>query len=240
MASFTAVKKIEAVIVLTGFGSFPGVPENPTQQIIQDLMTSFPQYQSQQEGQPDIPIIYHVLEVSVDYCREFVGKTFTKDNLSTFFPTTESTEDVERHVYCIHLGVDSNAKTMKLEQCAYNNMTFRVPDFRGYQPVDQQCILEGTAWDEAKTTAWDVEDLLQPLQAMCCNGYDVKVSTDPGRYLCNFIYYNTLTLNPTTLLEKMKIYSLFVHVPPFEVIDKDFQIQLVKTLVSQMVKQASH
>ncbi len=231
------------VFLVTGFGAFSGITDNPTQQIIAVLKERLP---SMVQDQVIIPIHYDVLEVSVDFCNQFIHETFPK--LRTMLG--ENDDHSEKEIICVHLGVDGRGNFVKLEQTAYNNMTFRVPDYRGFQP-EQQCINSNLPWDEGLSTNWDLEALRQPMTEICLhckpvdaasaercpNGeYQVNISTDPGRYLCNYIYYRTLSLGQEVEAEGIKMRPLFVHVPQFEIIDKDTQINLVETLLKKMVE----
>jgi len=56
------------------------------------------------------------------------------------------------------------------------------------------------------------------------------VSTDPGRYLCNYVFYNSLAVlnNP---------HAIFVHVPRVELIPLADQVAAVKALVRLVVEQ---
>lgn len=66
-------------------------------------------------------------------------------------------------------------------RCAYNEGSFRVPDVRGWQPQGT-CIDECEALGSCHTTIVDVDSVAEEL---CVRGFDVEVSTDPGRYICN-------------------------------------------------------
>ena len=45
--------------------------------------------------------------------------------------------------------------------------------------------------------------------------YKVKINNDPGRYLCNYIYFTSIHHAHNDL----KSASLFIHVPEFDEID---------------------
>ncbi len=46
-------------------------------------------------------------------------------------------------------------------------------------------------------------------------GHEVRASTDPGRYLCNYIFFKSLMAGAAATAAGACCYSLFVHVPPF-------------------------
>ena len=141
---------------------------------------------------------------------------------------------------------------MQLEQCAYNDATFRVPDNNGYQP-QKMCILgDSSTFGQCLRTTLDLDEICTQLQQQgqcaCC------VSQDPGRFVCNYTYCLSLdqcqSVNDS--LEKSEedstkkkivgCHSLFLHVTPFAENSEDdqliFIISLLKTInrnVSQKV-----
>ena len=62
--------------------------------------------------------------------------------------------------------------------------------------------------------------------ALAKEGFDVMESYDAGRFVCNYVYYQSLrhALNYGTK-------SLFVHVPLFLIIDQERQLQFVAALL---------
>ena len=213
-------------IVITGFGVFSGVKDNPSKRIVEELQES----QFSCENGTDIE--FRILDVSVECCSQ-LHKQFTD-------PTSNS------DVLFIHIGVDSKSTVIKLEQCAYNNMSFRVPDVCGYQP--QECLIT----EEGKLDEPLFSEL--PLQRVCdelnatysvniekTNTTDttggstqlplVMLSEDPGRYLCNYVYFQAMR-HQKQLGKPM--HAVFVHVPPFESVAQDTQVAVVRALVSSL------
>lgn len=72
-------------------------------------------------------------------------------------------------------------------------------------------------------TTLPVEDIAESLAQM---GYDVSASDDAGRFVCNYVYYQSLYF-----AEKNSIKSLFVHVPLFSTIDEETQMAFVSSLL---------
>ncbi|KAJ0525095.1 putative pyroglutamyl-peptidase I [Helianthus annuus] len=72
-------------------------------------------------------------------------------------------------------------------------------------------------------TCLPVDDITKSLSNM---GYDVVISDDAGRFVCNYVYYHSLRF-----AEQNGIKSLFVHVPLFQTIDKDTQMQFAASLL---------
>jgi pyroglutamyl-peptidase len=192
-------------LLLTGFSSFHGVNRNPTEEIILSLS---PEYS-------DCDIATKVLEVSVDGVSEFQSGV----------RETEAVDDL----ILIHLGVDSNATEFKIEKYAYNNMTFRVADERGYQPNECKIYLT-EEFDDKICSSIDCEKLLDGLRA---DGWTVNISTDPGRFLCNYVYYNSLQLQSSKR-------ALFVHVPPAAIVPIEKQVEFVRALIRQVFENCKH
>lgn len=75
-----------------------------------------------------------------------------------------------------------------LEKCGYNTKDFRIPDNIGYQPRNEQICLESKL-DQPLQTKLDLQKI--SLRLSKC-GHDIAISMDPGRYLCNYIFYSSL------------------------------------------------
>ncbi|EFC40329.1 predicted protein [Naegleria gruberi] len=67
------------------------------------------------------------------------------------------------------------------------------------------------------------------------NGSFCKKSNNAGLFICNYCYYSSLHHTQP----KHNCYSLFIHVPPHDLINIDNQIEFVKALVHCIVKQLS-
>lgn len=211
------------LLVITGFGPFAGVDRNPTQEIVEELRESFLTV-GNAEGGESIPVVYHVLEVSVIGCENALN------SITVEFPDTEIT--------FLHLGVDARAEHIKFEQFGYNNMTFRVPDAREHQPQNK-AIHPAFSFDLGLQCCWDVPKLIQDLPFADTNECDslrakLQPSTNPGRFLCNYIYFRSLLFRNRSANSR----SLFVHVPPFTQVSKVEQIAVVKALAYALVLQS--
>lgn len=57
-------------------------------------------------------------------------------------------------------------------------------------------------------------------------GFDVMISDDAGRFVCNYVYYHS-----ARFAEARGHKSLFVHVPLFSKIDEETQMRFITSLL---------
>ena len=157
-----------------------------------------------------------VLNVAAQDCREYVQE---------MMPALEEREkkDPETKQVMIHMGVDSGAEAIHLEVNGYNNADFGGPDNRNYQP-EKEKIQKSFPLEHYFKTTLPVEEICQNLDKK----HKVKLSDDPGRYICNYIYYSSLNDS-----YKKNIPTLFIHVPEFSCIDKTKQEAFMKDFLEE-------
>ncbi len=157
--------------------------------------------------------------------------------------TTTAAIALQKIIILLHLGVNTKGTCVDIEECAYNDATFRIPDQQGFQP-QRECILSKPQYKHGAlfTTPFNVatcrQDLIHnypptsptilsasdPSMLTATNGevvvpaflsasdpatmttcdavepcyyYQVQVSTDPGRFVCNYLYcYSLATFCP--------------------------------------------
>lgn len=165
-------------LIVTGFGPFGSVTKNPTQALVERLSL---EYHS---------ILTSVIPVSAHDVEEWLSHTVP----------SSSCDDTA----FLHLGVCETSDCYKIESCAYNEATFRIPDARGCQPVHER-ITNDAPLGACMQTTLCVESLIERLQ-----DFPVQPSTDPGRYVCNYLYYKSLC---NAALQGKGAVSVFVHVP---------------------------
>lgn len=188
--------------LLTGFGKFQGVETNPTERLVRRLEKK-KHFKSRYK---DIIVETRVLEVSVKDC--------------------QSLPDADVYV---HLGINYRGTGIQLEQYAYNNMSFRIPDEQGYQP-NRIPIHEDKELDEPMPSGFHLARAKHLVtQELKLSRGTLTLSKDPGRFLCNYVYARALDRSPL---------SLFIHVPPEEVIPLDRQLVVVEKIVDQLMLQA--
>ena len=141
----------------------------------------------------------------IPVCYEFIQKQITakwQDSNPTFF---------------VHVGVSHLATAVTLETLAHNKI-YDKPDIENKCPHRQCCVTEDCP-DELFTML-DLEKIVKDLK-----GDQVTISTDPGRYLCDFVYYKSLHCS--------KGRSLFIHVP---VLNKPFSEHELAQILSDVLQ----
>ncbi|XP_021293010.1 uncharacterized protein LOC110423181 [Herrania umbratica] len=200
-------------IHVTGFKKFQGVAENPTETIVNNLMNVVQRKKSlpagvtlgsctvlETAGNGALPMLYKVLESGISGIN-------TKNE----------------QVIWLHLGVNSGAQKFALEKQAVNEATFRCPDELGWQPQQLPVVAEDGGTYRKRETTCSIEAILKFLKNM---GYDVRISDDAGRFVCNYVYYHSLRF-----AEQKGHKSLFVHVPIFSKINEETQMQFAASLL---------
>lgn len=126
-------------------------------------------------------------------------------------------------VFWVHLGVNSGASRFAIERRAVNEATFRCPDEAGWQPQKEMIAKEDGSLSFSRVTSVPVEWIAEALRRM---GFDVAVSDDAGRFVCNYLYYQSLRHAAATGAA-----CLFVHVPSFASVDEGTQLRFVGALL---------
>ncbi|MES2440366.1 MAG: pyroglutamyl-peptidase I [Verrucomicrobiota bacterium] len=83
----------------------------------------------------------------------------------------------------IMLGEAAGSQEIRLETTAWNELDFRIPDIAGRQPRSQPIISD--AADRLSSTL----PLERFHEILVADGHPVNFSADPGRYLCNQVFY---------------------------------------------------
>jgi pyroglutamyl-peptidase len=175
------------------------------------------------QKQPLAPFIhvdgYSIIEVSAAGSREQLQK----------LPHT-SGDSIGINVF-MHFGVNTGSTSFALEHQAYNCASFRVSDERGWTPQD---ILIDNTYENASTddtlhSSLNIQSLVEYLKAQ---GYDVEESYDPGRFVCNWLYYHSLQRN-----KQDGSYSIFIHVPSFDEKPIDEQLSFAYNAIAAVCDQ---
>lgn len=176
-------------------------------------------------------IINHFKSQNSDVADEYVVLRVATEDVQLFCSNYHGPADV----VFIHLGVSGEATTVCLEECAYNNMTFRAPDEAGYQPqqesIDTHCDFDSCLKSDLPLAGISAQVAMIHEAASGSPRPVIAISSDPGRFLCNYIYYHSL--QSFAMQGRLK-HCVFVHVPLLDVMPLQTQIQLVSLCVSSI------
>ena len=160
-----------STLLLTGFGPFPGVPENPTSAIAKSL-------HGQAIGSRLVQS--EVLDVRYDTIESQLKKAIAR----------------HKPAACVLLGIAVKRHLISLEKTAYNRAETGRADESGHQPSDEKALSSTHPIDKEVHTSL----VLGPLRdTLSQKGLPTEVSKDPGRYLCNASYFHALLQNPSTV-----------------------------------------
>ncbi|PON44840.1 Peptidase C15, pyroglutamyl peptidase I [Parasponia andersonii] len=197
------------VIHVTGFKKFHGVPENPTETIVNKLKDVV-----ESRGLPAGVTLGSctVLETAGDGALPMLRNTIDSGVVKG-----------NEQVVWLHLGVNGGAAKFAIERQAVNEATFRCPDELGWQPQQVPIVSEDGGTSHARETCCPIEAIQKFSKK---KGYDVTLSDDAGRFVCNYVYYHSLRF-----AEEKGHKSLFVHVPLFSKIDEETQMGFAVNLL---------
>ena len=171
-------------VLVTGFGPFPGAPVNPTQQIVKNL--------ARMKTLRGYKIAAHVFPTSYDAVDRDLPRLIAK----------------YRPRALIMFGLAANTPYIRIETTAHNEITRQHVDVTGKKP-------ENAAIRTARAVSRHGRaPFMRLVNAVRVSGFKAQRSTDPGRYVCNYVYWRALEAaqkpgGPRT--------AVFVHVPELRI-----------------------
>jgi pyroglutamyl-peptidase len=240
-------------LVVTGFGPFGGVEENPSTILVKELPVHLSNATTADATTADA--WKQELATCIDQwiiCETSAkGVCQTLDALVEAFGTQDEEDEPEsssssNNTVLLHLGVNVQGTGYQMEECAYNEATFRIPDQQGYRP-HKVPIIDGAPVGKRCDTTLNVKALVQHQTAAFPN-VETKTSTNPGRFVCNYLYCYSLnklqTSASTSSLvsvssppkKKKKVQCLFLHIPSFETVPKEVQMDYILELMRQLAQ----
>ncbi|XP_053558929.1 pyroglutamyl-peptidase 1 [Bombina bombina] len=190
------MEKQKKTVVVTGFGPFGEHTINASWVAVQEL---------EKLGLGE-EVDLHVYEVPVEY-----------QTVQRLIPGLWK---MHKPQLIVNVGVSGMASTITLEKCGHNK-GYQGLDNCQFCPVTQCCVLGGP---ECLHSVIDIDAVCKRVAAA---ELDVAftVSTDAGRYLCDFTYY--------TSLYQSRGKSVFIHVPP---IGKPYTAEQLGRAVHEVIK----
>ena len=150
-------------ILVTGFGPFPGVDDNPTASLLRALRKDNSHCETRLLT---LPVSFaHVL---TDVIAAYQAHHPTK---------------------ILHLGVATESNRIRIETNAYNHIQARVPDIEGRQPRNAR-INRAKPPSDLLLGSPSAERLVDSLND---HDLPAATSTDAGRYVCNALFYASLS-----------------------------------------------
>lgn len=162
-------------ILITGFGPFPAARDNPSGHLVERLRLEAGSF-----GAPS-PLAFGVLPTEW----QRIGPAFA------------ALLAEHRPRFALHFGYAASAPGFQLERCAYNERCGR-EDGCGDRHAEGVLAQDAAA---LLTTPHSIDALARRLTAA---GVPATPSDDPGRYLCNTLYFLSLQAG---------LAALFVHIP---------------------------
>ena len=125
-------------------------------------------------------------------------------------------EDKDNLPFIVHIGLNANAKEMLLETQAINTLILSPNETA--VPIDSTLSL-----DSILPNPFNVKDLQKSLSSQ------FSLSNDAGTYICNYIYYRGIQNH-----EKKNKGCIFVHVPLFENLSQNIQLDNLCNLIQKI------
>ncbi len=160
----TAGTRARPALLMTGFGPFPGAPQNPTADVIERILS---------QGWAPRGFAAHGLVAPV-----------------LWNASAEIIAEAVRASGCngvLMLGIAGKAREFRVEMRATNHVDRRRPDADG--KLWRTDKIDPTGPASLRSTA-PVADMVRAIEAA---GYPSVASSDCGDYLCNFSFYRLLT-----------------------------------------------
>ena len=222
----------------TGFSKFFKVPINPSELLMQELQKLVDNEKMYSHSHSTIVLAsttvlktdarksaLRLKELYRD--RHKCGESERNDNNAT-----SGEEGIERRRACrkvfLHCGVDVGSPRFRLELQCVNEATFTCPDEGGWSPC-KRCIEPNNDISRKRTTALPISDIANRLRR---RGFDTEVSYDAGRFVCNWVYYNSLKL----AAETEDCTALFLHVPDLKTLPLQHQVAFVRALLQEIAE----
>ena len=188
----------EKPVLLTGFGPFHHHSVNASWAAVQEVSKLGIQLKSKA-----VPL--EIREVPVSY-----------QIVASAVPTLHSELSPR---LCVHVGV-SPYDHVKIEKCG-RNTGYCQGDIFGRTPETKTCVPDGA---EVLETSFDVQALSEKVSSSNPD-IRVEISSDAGRYLCDFIYYTSLHVSQAPVL--------FVHVPE---LNKPYSVQQLASALKSIIE----
>lgn len=157
------------VVLITGFGPFPGMPVNASAPFVRDLA------RRARLELPDIQFVSRILPTEWRRAPQTVALLHKR-----YLPAV-----------ALHFGVAAQAIGIRLETRAANACRPNL-DAAGQSPADEKLGIGGPAFRNSNLPTTTIAAHLNNL------GYHADISHDAGAYICNAVYFQSLACVETS------------------------------------------
>jgi pyroglutamyl-peptidase len=147
-------------ILITGFGAFPGVARNPTEQLVRAL--------SRRRSAPGTRVVAHVFETSYAAVDRDLPQLIRRHKPSVI----------------LMFGVAARARRLRIETFARNALSRAHKDAAGHLPAQALIEHSGPARLPLRAPARRL------LDAARASGFAAEISRNAGDYLCNYLCWH--------------------------------------------------
>ncbi|MDP6742624.1 MAG: NUDIX domain-containing protein [Candidatus Thalassarchaeaceae archaeon] len=208
---------------LTGFEPFGGHDDNISQ-IISEVLDGFQDTISLGDASGPYAAEFRESEV------EIKAETLSVDEVGTNVIAKRLLSKAPQAV--IHLGLAENRDVISIEATAFNELNFRMAD-NGGRIIESGCVSE-SGHNLLHSTA-----PINLIMAELDGDERIVKSENPGRFICNEIYFRTLNaIEEGDCRDRIgrTLPVLFVHLPPSDKLPLETQVELVKRIVALTVQ----
>lgn len=199
------------VVLISGFGPFPGVPHNPSPEVASEAARIL------RALRPDLDV--EVVELMTHFDRAW---ELLRESAEALRQNAE-----RRLVGVFPLGVATRSEVVRLERVAINHRGGQRADASGHSaPATGQPLL--AHGPDGLMARYPIDQVHQNLHAAGLS--DVAISNSAGTYLCNEVFYKLMAWSNATEFEGR---GGFIHIPPVPE-------ALTQERVAQIVAHAIH
>ena len=223
--------KLPICIYVTGFGPFMGVDDNPSSVICETLHKYVHEGIPPEDVEKEILQDFQAAGVSLEGLRalDVAAEACKKEVPEIHSYISTKIEGLPRVAAAVvHLGVAGDRSHISLECRGVNEANFRIPDVFGFQ-----CCGEPVVPDSPPVLYCSLR-LPEILAEMHDKGINCEISTDAGRYVCNYIFFQSLHA-----AAPHNVPVLFVHVPAFKDMVHATQVPLARSMLGSLFSQDS-
>ncbi|CAG4989383.1 unnamed protein product [Colias eurytheme] len=192
------------IVLITGFGPYLNHPVNASWEAVKIMN------KDEIEKKHKVELVQ--IEMPVTY-----------ENVDEFVPALWETHEPK---LVIHVGLSSIAKEVTLEKQAHRK-GYQKLDYFDKCPADHTCSADGAIRIHSKL---DIEKICSDFNDNDPpEGTKAVTSLDAGRYLCEYIYYTSLSVDNTR--------TIFVHVPDLKIYSSEQTARALERILDLCLEQ---